>query len=395
MKFKNGNILAPASLLLLCSAAYLQANIETIYWTGNEDRWGTSPHHSFSTVPGGGEGTYYDRVRGYNELHMVYDRNNMVGENTGVLMNRLGVVMHSVTLIGIGTGIDSGFLLQKSSNESNNYDFRLAGPINVVSGTHIWRDQPGTEAPEFSPIDFTVPALWTVESDAEMFWSIPLSERQGSFGLTKQGEGVLRMSGTHAYTGLTQVNEGGFGAYDSNLSLADSLHFAAGANYAFNIDAHIDAGGSITFADFGVDNLVDIPADIISGTYPLIYGPVDFSNIRNLGSANSAVIFGETKGYFENIEGAMYLVIDAPVPENWAHYIVDEDFETLVPNTDYGYSRYQLNVDAGGFLGRINVGFDGAKFEDWIHVYSIGSWVHLPVERVSQGGSWVFFPEQE
>ena len=384
-------------LLRLLIVWFIPANAQdilTIYWTGNEDRWGTSPHHSFSLVPGGGEGTYHDRVRGYDEYHFVYDRTNMEGEIRTVTMNRLGITQHSVTITGIGDSTDpqSGFLIQKTNNENQNYDHKLAGPITVHSGYHLLRDQPGTLFPEFSPITLTTDAVWTIMEGGEMRWTIPLV---GSVGLTKEGDGILTVGNSLNYTGDTLVNSGAFGVATLDAELAGNIHFAAGTSFRFSAQAALTVGGTATFADFGIENLINIPENILSGTYPMILGDVDFANIRNVGEANAVPLVGDSTGHFVNIDGGLHLVVNTPFPSAWAHFGVGGDQIEIDTGTFRGYPRYPVRIDTGHFLRQINVGYDGAFFENWAYSYNLDDWVYLPEAHVQEGSSWVFFPESE
>ncbi len=132
--------------LALASASFAQT---TIYWSGNEDRWGGNGltqsvnNDNWSTTPGG---TTYSQLQGGNSRHMVYDQNNMVGSSASILINRQSVEMLSVTMYG--TGPTSGFGLALTTNVNNNFGIRLSGPLTVNSGQHSWiRDQDAPHNP--------------------------------------------------------------------------------------------------------------------------------------------------------------------------------------------------------------------------------------------------------
>jgi hypothetical protein len=180
-----------------------------------------------------------------------------------------------------------------------------------------------------------------------------------------------------------------------NAEIAGNVHFAAGTSFAFSTQASLTVGGMATFEDFGIDNLQNVAESILSGTYPMILGNVDFTNIRNVGEANAAPLIGNSMGHFANIDGDLYLVVDTPFPGMWAHFGVSDNQVEIDKGTLGGYDRYPVTVDTGRFLQAINVGFNGTIFEGWVFSFSLGDWVYLPEANVRQGGSWVFFHERD
>jgi fibronectin-binding autotransporter adhesin len=152
--------------------------------------------------------------------------------------------------------------------------------------------------------------------------------------LTKEGAGLLTLTGSNTYSGATTVNAGGLlvdgahaGAglvsvanaarFGGDGSLAGGLTLLSGARFIFNPSATLDVTGAVALDDsFGVASLVNADGSsidwgsIATGTYTLINTTSTFDNILNFSVANAAPIDAGRTAYFQN--GSLQLVI---VPE--------------------------------------------------------------------------------
>jgi autotransporter-associated beta strand protein len=152
--------------------------------------------------------------------------------------------------------------------------------------------------------------------------------------LTKTGLGTQVLSGTNTYTGATLVSAGTLfvtGSLTSNVTVSDNATLGGGGETTgtisfggasmFDIFAAIGLNpldaSSISFTDlgFGIDNLVSNGAavdwgTVDNGTYTLINGTLNSTNLGNFGLANAYDIGGGRTAYFQN--GSLQLVV---IPE--------------------------------------------------------------------------------
>jgi autotransporter-associated beta strand protein len=278
--------------LALASASFAQV---TIYWTGNEDRWGggnltATGDDNFSTTPGG---TIYQKVSNSETYHHVYDQNSMAGANMGVSMNRANNTLASLTLTGIGSG---GFTFNINTTGT-----LLAGPVSATAGTHVFNSSGNS-------IALTANSAWSVAADAALSWNIPLT---GNFGITKSGAGTLVVGATHLYTGDTAINEGAFGVFGASASLAGNLSLASGTKLVFGGANVLTVAGDVTFAgSFGIADVLGLDSSVSPGTYTLISGNVDFTNITDVGAENAFDLGNGISAYFQ--QSSLQVVV---VPE--------------------------------------------------------------------------------
>jgi autotransporter-associated beta strand protein len=178
-------------------------------------------------------------------------------------------------------------------------------------------------------------------------------EGGGSLSLVKAGGGTLTLSESNSFTGSTTVSGGTLGlaaagavAGSSGLDIASGatldltalgsgftlgtgqslggagsilgdVVFGAGSKLAFSTtDTLTISGGTLSFfagtagSRFGIDDLIGISASTPLGTYTLISGTVDTSNLDNFGPANPYVLGDGKTAYFE--QGSLEVVV---VPE--------------------------------------------------------------------------------
>ncbi len=177
------------------------------------------------------------------------------------------------------------------------------------------------------------------------------------YGITKIGAGVLELGGANTFGGATIVSAGTLRLTDaaavggsSGLSLASGasldlsalisgltlgtgqslggagsilgdLVFGDGSKLVFSTtDTLAMSGGTASFfagtegSRFGIDDLVGILSSTPTGTYTLISGTVDTTNLDNLGSANPYNLGGGVSAYFES--GRLNVVV-VPEPSGW------------------------------------------------------------------------------
>jgi len=132
---------------------------------------------------------------------------------------------------------------------------------------------------------------------------------EGSSGLTIASGATLDVSGLGS--GFTLGNGQSLGGAGSILG---NVVFGAGSKFAFTSDLVQQltlVTGSASFASsFGIGDVLGLDESTALGTYTLLAGTVDFTNIIDVGFGNAQPIGGEKWAYFE--EGSLQLVI---VPE--------------------------------------------------------------------------------
>jgi len=143
----------------------------------------------------------------------------------------------------------------------------------------------------------------------------------GTGGIVKTGDGVLTMGGTQRFTGDLTLQEGILEPRPGGLHLAGRLVFAGGG-LQFNPGVTIHAAGGVSFeVPFGIDNLAGIGRRIAAGTYTLVSGAVDGSNLQNIGLRGAKVIGPGKWAYFEQPNGGLRMTVaDSPLSLHWAGF---------------------------------------------------------------------------
>jgi fibronectin-binding autotransporter adhesin len=132
-------------------------------------------------------------------------------------------------------------------------------------------------------------------------------------GATTVEAGTLVINGTNSGTGATSVALnailGGTG------SLAGAITFAAGSQFLFNAAGPLTVPGSVSFTDassFGIDDIVGLDSNVADGTYSLLAGTVDTTNLANLGSSNAYSLGSGKTAYFQSSGGLNVVVVPEP-----------------------------------------------------------------------------------
>ncbi len=142
--------------------------------------------------------------------------------------------------------------------------------------------------------------------------------------------GDVTITGAVAPTGTTTVPNGSTLAVDSSFTgdvsvatgailggtgtIMGNVTFGSGAQFTFNASSPLAvSGGSVSFTspgDFGVDDIVGLSSLTPIGTYTLIAGTVDTSNLANFGLSNAYDLGGGKSAYFQ--QGSLQVTV---VPE--------------------------------------------------------------------------------
>ena len=157
----------------------------------------------------------------------------------------------------------------------------------------------------------------------------------GTGGLEKLGAGNLTLNGAQTYTGPTLVSAGTLTlALNSSITsavtvangaalagegtIAGNLSFNSGAKFVFSLTQTLLANGAtVSFADFGIEDLVGLTSATELGTYDLIDGSatINTNGLGNLGLENAFDLGGGKSAYF--IDGSLQVNV-VPEPSTYA-----------------------------------------------------------------------------
>ena len=157
----------------------------------------------------------------------------------------------------------------------------------------------------------------------------------GTGGLEKLGAGSLTLNGAQTYTGPTLVSAGtltlalnssitsavtvaGGAALGGAGTIADNLSFNSGAKFVFSLTERLlVTGASVSFVDFGIDDLVGLTSATAEGTYTIIGGSatINTNGLLNLGSASAYSLGGGKSAYFS--AGSLQVTV-VPEPSTYA-----------------------------------------------------------------------------
>lgn len=157
----------------------------------------------------------------------------------------------------------------------------------------------------------------------------------GTGGLEKSGAGSLTLNAASTYTGPTLVSAGTLklelnssitsavtveagAALAGAGAIAGDLSFNSGAKFVFSLTQTLLANGAtVSFADFGIDDLVGLSSATTVGLYNLIGGTaiINTNGLSNLGAANAADLGDGKSAYFT--EGSLQVNV-VPEPSTYA-----------------------------------------------------------------------------
>jgi autotransporter-associated beta strand protein len=141
----------------------------------------------------------------------------------------------------------------------------------------------------------------------------------------KTGTGALTLSGNNTYGQETRVTSGTLlvngnsrkssgkvlvssgAALGGSGTIGGNVDFEKGAKFRFSKDP-LTVGRKVTFEKLGVEDIVGLTADVTPGTYTLIAGTVDLTNVSNTSPADAADIGGGRKAYLSG-EGLQLIII--------------------------------------------------------------------------------------
>ena len=117
---------------------------------------------------------------------------------------------------------------------------------------------------------------------------------------------------TGIYTVASGAAIGGVGTIGGDLS------FESGAKFIFNLNGPLVVdGSSVSFADFGIDDLVGLDNTLANGAYTIIDGlaTINTVNLSNLGEENAFDLGGGKSAYFST--GSLVVNV-VPEPSTYA-----------------------------------------------------------------------------
>ncbi|MCC5849092.1 MAG: PEP-CTERM sorting domain-containing protein [Verrucomicrobia bacterium] len=129
-------------------------------------------------------------------------------------------------------------------------------------------------------------------------------------GASHPGGSTLLVNGTMGTGGQVTVFDGA--ALGGTGSINRNVHFQSGAQFVFNPLGALTIDGNVTFAGFGIEDVVGLENWMVFDTYTLINGNgnIDFTNISNVGEDNAHLFGDGRKAYFK--EGSLQVVL---IPE--------------------------------------------------------------------------------
>ena len=142
----------------------------------------------------------------------------------------------------------------------------------------------------------------------------------GPGGLTVAIDGTLTLTAKNSYAGQTIVASGCLlvaGEIGSSEGVTvepgasiggggrinGSLHIASGAQLHFNPREHLTVSGTLSFEDFSIYDLQGLCADTEPGTYTIIDGQIEHSNLSNYGPEFAVRLHPSQSGRYAYFDG--------------------------------------------------------------------------------------------
>jgi autotransporter-associated beta strand protein len=158
-----------------------------------------------------------------------------------------------------------------------------------------------------------------------------IGDAGNALGLIKSGSGLLTLGGANTYTGPTSVAAGtlailgtqplatGLVTINSGAALAGSgstgggVTLNSGSFIGFG-QTNLTVGGTISFGgSFGIANLAGLSSATVDGTYPLLTGAINTTNLQNIGLVNAFDLGDGKEAYFTTDAGLSVSVVPEPV----------------------------------------------------------------------------------
>ena len=114
---------------------------------------------------------------------------------------------------------------------------------------------------------------------------------------------------------------GGSNVLAGNGTVTGNLSFLSGGKFALNLVSPltINGGSSVSFADFGIDDIAGLSSSTAVGTYSLFSGTVNTNNLANIGAGNAFDLGSGKSAYFSI--GSLELNV-VPEPSTYALLIL-------------------------------------------------------------------------
>jgi len=277
---------------------------------------------SGATVAAGGgtNGTVVGFGAGSSNNSVLVTGSGSLWTNSGVLYVGVAGSSNSLTIADGGTVAASGITIAASNTSSGTLNFGRFGTNDAAGTISALTIAFGAGA---GAINFNQSNSTAVSAAIS-----------GNGSVNQLGSGTTTLSGSNTYTGATTVSagtllvDGQIGLSDVSVlsgaaiggsgTLAGSFSMAAGAQFVFSLNGALMVNGaSVTFADFGIDDLVGLDSTVANGAYTIIDGAatIDFAGLANLGAQNAVGISGGKQAYFS--EGSLVVNV-IPEPSTYA-----------------------------------------------------------------------------
>jgi autotransporter-associated beta strand protein len=253
--------------------------------------------------------------------------NTYLGDTT-LVVGKLQIAGDNDRLpVGTTLRLTGTTLVNATEFDLNGFNQKVAG-LSLGGGSAAFNSVNNSSA---------APSILTVNTAAAAP-STYAGKLDGNLGLTKEGEDSLTLTGTsNSYNGETKVNQGTL-IVDGNISTSllttvnDSATLGGGGALGaltfeggsfFDIFEAVDNtnpldAATITFSTsgFGIGNLVSqgLAVDwssIVDGTYTLITGTLDNTNLDNFGLANAYDLGDGRSAYFQS-GGLQFVIVPEP-----------------------------------------------------------------------------------
>ncbi len=167
-----------------------------------------------------------------------------------------------------------------------------------------------------------------------------IGEAATGMRLLKAGTGTLALDGTSTYTGATTV-EAGTLLVDGEISLSDvsvlfgasiggggtlggSLSLDFDATFVFSLTETLTVNGdSVSFTNFGIEDLDGLDSTVADGTYTIIDGSafIDLSGLQNLGEENAFDLGNGKRAYLNAGDSVLNVVITGSGSEPYEDWV--------------------------------------------------------------------------